>query len=112
MAMDHHRVRRAARRMSGAVLLAAAAFVATTGSAAAIDCRGEYQVVQGDLLATPFCQDNYLAHIARQYGSRVSNAEIRHNPNTKADVCRFIGHDSRISHLCLDYRNGQSGVAR
>jgi hypothetical protein len=74
-------------------------------AAAAIECRGEFQVVQGQELSTPYCQDNYLARIARSYGSRVSAREIRNNPNTKAEVCRFMGHDSRVSHICQPYRD-------
>ena len=80
--------------------------------ASAIECRGEYQVVSGKLIATPYCQDNYLAHVARKYGTKVSNREIRNNPNRKADVCRFMGHDSRVSHLCDQYRDGLPGLGR
>ena len=98
-----------------AVVLAtamAAALGVCIGPAAAIECRGEYQVVQGQLLATPYCQDNYLATVAREYGSRVSARQIRNNPNTKADVCRFMGHDSRVSHMCMGYRDHLPGIGR
>lgn len=97
-------------------LMQVVVFVAGIGlvpmSASAITCKGEYQVVQGQLLATPYCQDNYLAKIAQQYGTRVSGREIRNNPNKKAEVCRFMGHDSRVSHICLPYRDDSPGFGR
>lgn len=91
---------------------AMAAIGLTAGSAAAIECRGPYQVVQGNLLSTPYCEDGYLAKIAREYGTRVSAREIRNNPNRKQDVCRFMGHDNRVSHICQQYRNGRPGFGR
>lgn len=41
------------------------ACVAVSAPAAAIECRGGYQVVQGNLLSTPYCQDALLAKVAR-----------------------------------------------
>jgi hypothetical protein len=79
-----------------------------TASAAGIVCREDYQLVQGNLIATPYCGDNYLAKVARTYGMRVSNAEIRNNPNRKREVCRFIGHDIRVSQICA----GETGRSR
>ncbi|MGD9667968.1 MAG: hypothetical protein AB7U75_02815 [Hyphomicrobiaceae bacterium] len=90
----------------GAGLLAAA------GPAAAIDCQDQYQVVQGQLLATPYCQDNYLAKVAREYGVKVSDETIRNNPNKKAEVCRFMGFDTRVSQICDQYRDFGPGFAR
>jgi hypothetical protein len=71
-------------------------------SAAGIVCRESYQLVRGTQIATPYCADNYLARVAREYGVRVSNAEIRNNPNRKSEVCRLIGHDIRVSDNCPD----------
>jgi hypothetical protein len=90
-----------------AVLLTAGAsmsVLAATGSPAAarIQCQGTAQVVDGALISTPFCEDNYLAEVARtSYGMRVTAAQVRNNPSVKADVCRAIGHDIRIAHLCF-----------
>ena len=39
---------------------------------AAIRCLDGYQRVQGSDLATPFCQDQQVADVARSYGIRVS----------------------------------------
>ena len=77
-----------------------------TSTEARIRCNGAYQIVRGQgEIATPYCQDNYLAQVARSYGIRVSNAAIRQNPSRKEEVCRAIGHDARVNDLCVQYRN-------
>lgn len=85
-----------------AATMAIAAVVAATGpsAAAGIVCREGYQLVQGNEIATPYCEHNYLAHVARGYGVRVTNAEVRNNPNRKSEICRMIGHDIRVSSTC------------
>lgn len=77
------------------------AFAAMSAPAAAIECRGGYQVVQGNLLSTPYCQDALLAKVARQYGFKTSAAAIRQNPNHKREICRFIGRDIRVQENCI-----------
>lgn len=94
-----------------------AAFAAATGSMlvpdraeAAIKCKGRYQIVRGQELSTPYCNDNYLAAVAREYGSRYSAATVRNNPNVKREVCRFVGHDVRVRDLCIgEMYNGRGG---
>ncbi|MGQ0456206.1 MAG: hypothetical protein ACT4OU_03990 [Hyphomicrobium sp.] len=71
---------------------------------AKIKCSPDgFQYVQGNWLSTPYCQDGLVGKVARQYGIRVSDAEIRWNPNRKADVCRFIGRDIRVREACLGF---------
>lgn len=82
------------------VLLALPALA--TPADAAIKCRNDYQVVQGREISTPYCADNYLARVAREYGVRVSDQAIRNNPNKKSEVCRFIGHDPRVKENCIN----------
>lgn len=84
---------------------AAAAVALSAGLAVqpaeAIQCRGPDQLVGGNWLSTPYCQDNYIAHVARtSYGIPVSNRAIRQNPSKKAEVCRYIGHDIRVNAYC------------
>jgi hypothetical protein len=77
----------------------------STSSQARILCNGAYQVVRGaGEIATPFCEDQYLAKVARRYGVRVSGSQIRRSPNRKEEVCRMIGHDSRVYDICLKYQ--------
>jgi hypothetical protein len=67
---------------------------------AAIKCQNGAQLVSGSYIITPYCQDKLLAQVARQYGSRVSFAEIRDNPNSKRHVCRLVGRDIRVYENC------------
>lgn len=85
---------------SGGIFIAA--LVALAGPAAAgVACTPDgFQRVQGELVSTPFCQDNLVGRVAREYGLKVTDAEIRNNPNRKADVCRFVGQDIRAKHAC------------
>lgn len=85
--------------ISGCVTLLAC--MAMTSPAAAIACKGGYQVVQGNLLATPYCQDALLAKVARQYGFKTSALAIRENPNHKREICRFVGRDIRVQENCI-----------
>jgi len=68
---------------------------------ARIVCRDGFQKVAGNLIATPYCQDDLLARVAREYGMQASAARVRDNPNYKREVCRFVGNDIRISEYCL-----------
>lgn len=76
---------------------------ATAPATAKIRCDGGFQIINGSAVATPYCGDNYLAEVANSYGSRVSARAIRNNPSTKAEVCRFIGHDTRVQDICAPY---------
>ncbi len=82
-----------------AAALSALAFM--PNPAAAIDCRDGYQLVQGNRLATPYCQDALLAAVARQYGFKTTAAAVRNNPNHKREICRFVGRDIRVQENCI-----------
>jgi hypothetical protein len=88
-------------------LLAAACFLgiaAAAGPASAIECEGNFQVQKnGNRIATPYCQDGYLAIVAREYGFRVSADTIRHNVSEKQSLCRVIGEDNRVRDTCQPY---------
>lgn len=83
-----------------AASLATCAVVLALPAHARIICKDDYQVVGGSQISTPYCADNYLARVAREYGVKVSDATIRNNPNKKREVCRFIGHDIRVADNC------------
>lgn len=79
-----------------------------TRADAAPHCDKGFQVVAGQELATPYCQDEYLAAVARTYGLKASSDELRSNPNAKRDICRFVGGDIRVSGICPnDGRRGR-----
>jgi hypothetical protein len=86
-------------------LLVLAALAVGGPATARIICDGDFQIVHGQPVSTPYCRDEHLAWVARSYGMRVSGDAMRHDPNAKALVCRFIGHDNRVSEACHDYRD-------
>jgi hypothetical protein len=88
-----------------AAVIAAGAIGAWSQPAKArIECSGPFQVVRGHgKIATPYCEDEYLGQVARSYGIQVSGHTIRQNPNRKQEVCKTIGHDSRVYDICLKY---------
>lgn len=83
-----------------AALLPLCALVSAVPADARIVCQGDNQLVQGNLIYTPYCADNYLALVARERGFKVSDTVIRNNPNTKREICRYIGSDIRVSQNC------------
>ena len=95
-------------KLRGTILAGLTAMISigiTANAHARIECNGAYQIVRGQgEIATPYCEDEYLARVARGYGMRVSGSAIRHSPARKQEVCRFMGHDSRISEICQPYR--------
>jgi hypothetical protein len=91
------------QKFVAAALAASAVAMVSGGAQARIQCDGQYQIVQGNAIATPYCQDNYLAQVARGYGMKVSMADVR-IPSKKQEVCQFIGHDARLSSICSGWR--------
>lgn len=89
-----------------AVVALPLALVATAQPAdARIKCVNGFQIVSGSQLATPYCQDELVAKVAREHGMKVSGAAIRNNPNLKRNVCQFIGRDNRVHIACIDANN-------
>ena len=95
--------------MTRKIILASAAlasglFALAQGSAqAAINCDGNFQIVNGLPVATPYCREQNLAHVARTYGWKVTVETIRYSESTKAQLCRAIGHDNRVQEICSPY---------
>lgn len=89
------------KTMLGAVVACVLAMSGIVGPAdARIVCEKGFRVIKGRLLGTPYCQDLYLAEVAREFGVRVSAREILNNPNKKREVCAFMGWDIRVKHIC------------
>jgi hypothetical protein len=96
-------------RLSHTLAICGLSVAALTASAIAsaearIRCDGEFQVNSGQRIATPYCEDSYLAQVARSYGSRVSAAQLRNSVFEKTRVCRFVGADIRVRSICDPYR--------
>ncbi|MET0638592.1 MAG: hypothetical protein ABWZ19_01100 [Hyphomicrobium sp.] len=71
-----------------------------TGVGAKIACNKGSQRVAGSWISTPYCQDAYVAAVAREYGFKASANAIRNDPLFKQRICRFIGQDIRIKDSC------------
>lgn len=67
---------------------------------ARIVCRNGNQLVAGNWISTPYCEDQRVAEVAAEYGMKVSAHAVRNNPSVKEEVCRLIGHDIRVNMSC------------
>lgn len=86
--------------VSAALALAVSVAFGGYPAHAAIQCQNGAQLVAGSYLITPYCQDKLLAQVAREYGFKVSFAEIRDNPNSKRTLCVYVGRDIRVQENC------------
>ena len=86
-------------------LATAGAVIILASPGNAIECVRGMRSVNGQMIYTPHCQDEYLAEVAREYGFKASGAKIRGNPNFKKEICRFVFQDIRVQITCL-----QAGV--
>ncbi len=90
-------------REAGAASLALVAVaLSPSAEAGGIQCRDGNQLVAGSYISTPYCRDELLATVAREYGMRAPAEKIRYNPNFKREVCRFVGQDIRVQDNCLN----------
>jgi hypothetical protein len=96
--------------MTNSFALAAAAVIVLATSSVAeakIECRDGFQIVNGQEISTPYCNDGLIAKVAREHGMNVSEDNVRNNPSTKNEVCRFVGDDIRIQNYCNDTDQGR-----
>ncbi len=87
--------------MKWAILPAAAVVLfLTLPASAAIRCNGNYQVVNGSEISTPYCRDQQLARLGRQRGFKYSDGEIRNNPSAKRELCRYMNSNIEVQTAC------------
>lgn len=94
------------RAAPAAILAASVLFVAgiaATPAAAKIQCKGIFQVTKSGLISTLYCRDRQIARVARSYGWRVSDAEVRNDPLKKVRICQALGGDIRLEGACGAY---------
>jgi hypothetical protein len=94
------------RRIIGSAVLGTGLLLLANGGAEArILCDGNYQIVNGYPVSTPYCRDRYLGYVARTYyGWSISDEAIRYSESMKAQLCRAIGYDNRVQEACAPYR--------
>jgi hypothetical protein len=90
------------KQVAGAACVIALSLFAADAQARII-CNGAYQVVNGQEISTPYCNDNYVAAVARARGRNVSDEAVRNNPSVKEEICLWIGKDHRIREYCDQY---------
>jgi len=85
----------------GTVFLAIAA--APEPAEAKIKCQGIFQVTKNGLISTPYCQETEIARVARSYGWKVTDAQVRNDPLKKVYICQALGGDTRLKGACGAY---------
>ncbi|MEM7398180.1 MAG: hypothetical protein AAF354_04480, partial [Pseudomonadota bacterium] len=54
-------------------------------------------------VSTQICRDRQIARVARSYGWRVTDAEVRNKPLKKVQICQALGGDTRLKGACGAY---------
>jgi hypothetical protein len=99
--MRKHVGKRLAAGFAGAVL--AACLLVPQPAAAKIQCKGIFQVSKYGLISTPYCQELEIARVARSYGWKVTDAQVRNDPLKKVYICQALGGDVRLKGACGAY---------
>jgi hypothetical protein len=92
--------------LSGSATLAVAALLAVAAASPAdarIECQGDFQITKYGPIATPYCEEEHIAHVAQSYGIRVTGDQVRSNALKKVYLCQTIGNDSRLKGSCAGY---------
>ena len=85
-------------------VVAVFALAAALPAVAKIECQGNFQVTEKyGLIATPYCEEENIARVARSYGIKVTGAEVRKDALKKVYLCQTIGDDSRLKGACGAY---------
>jgi len=88
------------------------AMAAPEPAAARIECRGDFQSTKYGPIATPFCEEEQIAFVARSFGSNVTGAQVHNDPLTKVYLCQTIGWDWRLKGSCAGYGPDAYGHGR
>jgi hypothetical protein len=98
--------------LAGCAAFVVAVLAAPDQAAARIQCHGNFQITKYGPIATPYCEEEQIAFVARSYGVRVTGAQVRNNPLTKVYLCQTIGYDSRLKGSCAGYGPDSYAPAR
>jgi hypothetical protein len=75
-------------------------FAAPSASARAPRCDGDFQLVRGSWVSTPYCRASQIAIAARDAGIHVSPEAILAHPSRGDELCRFLDADYRVHPAC------------
>lgn len=90
-------------------LAATTVFLAISPADAALRCNGAYLQTKSGEVRTGYCEDEYLAQVARTRGDRVTGAQIRASFSLKGQVCQLVGNDIRVDDICKQFRRERGG---
>lgn len=77
-------------------------------AAAKIKCQGIYQITKKNgLISTPYCQELQIARVARSYGWKVTDSQVRNDALKKVYICQALGGDVRLKGACGAYGTRQ-----
>jgi hypothetical protein len=89
--------------LASLVVVALLAIASLKPADARVQCQGNFQITKFGPIATPYCEEEQIAIVARSYGWKVSGAEIHNNPLRKVYVCQILGSDVRLKGSCAGY---------
>lgn len=61
--------------------------LSATPAAAEVVCHGDFQKIEGNWIATPFCSDHHIARFADREGYHVTTSQIEGHSLLKEEVC-------------------------
>jgi len=96
--------------LTGCAALLLATMLAAPATAR-IECRDNFQMTKYGPIATPFCEEEQIAFVART-ASGSPPPEVHNNPLTKVYLCQTIGYDSRLKGSCAGYGPDSYGRGR
>lgn len=76
-----------------------------TPATAAIVCDGDFQIIDGHAVATPYCEDEQLARSLRARGVKTSGAAVRASPELKREICLMASGEASLDPACASYAN-------
>jgi hypothetical protein len=88
---------------AGLASLTFLSFLAPATAEARIQCQGNFHVTKYGLIATPYCEEEQIARVARSYGVNVSGSQVRNDALKKVYLCQWLGGDVRLKGSCGAY---------
>jgi hypothetical protein len=98
--------------LAGGAVAALGAFATADPASARIECRGNFQMTKYGPIATPYCEEEQIAIVARTYGFKVTGSQVRNDPLKKVYLCQVIGGDVRLKGSCAGYGPDSYAPAR
>ena len=86
--------------MNRYILVFVAGLALPSTSVYAAHCDGDFQLVRGSWVATPYCRAAQIASVAREFGIHVSAETILRHPGRQEELCRFLDSDFRVHPAC------------